>query len=169
MRRSGTAATAVVGLLVTVVAGCDLAGGSEVARKPSPSPSAPFTRETAAAEIASVTAASGLDAGDTSTAGLPRGAWQRCVAPWTADGLADDAAGAFEAAVRRLRQRDWEIVSRHAERDVTFRTLAKRGWKVYARHYAARGTGGGQSVVFTAVEDGCELPGPVRDGYEDPA
>ncbi|WP_307127273.1 hypothetical protein [Streptomyces sp. B1I3] len=162
--------TAAVSVLVTMVAGCDLVGGSEAAPPPpSPSPLAPFTRETAAAEIASVTAASGLPAGDTSTAGRPEGAWQQCVAPWTADAPAADAAEGFEAAVKRLRQQDWEIVSSHAEQDVTFRTLVKRGWKVYARHHAPRAPGDEQLVAFTAVEDGCELPGPVRGDYEDPA
>ncbi|WP_254667914.1 hypothetical protein [Streptomyces griseus] len=172
MRRSGTAAaTAVASVFVTVttVAGCGLADGSGAAPGPSPSPSAPYTRETAAAEIASVTEASGLRGGDTSTAGAPRGSWRACVAPWTAQAPAAYAAEAFEATVKRLRQHDWEIVSSHAERDVTFRTLVKRNWKVYARHYAPPGPDGEQTVAFTAVEDGCALPGPVRGAYTDPA
>jgi hypothetical protein len=154
---------------MTVTAGCGLVGEEGAAPKPSPVPTVPFTKETVTGEIAAVAGTAGLPAGDTSTAGLPAGDWQECIAPWMGDAPAAGAAVAFEAAVRQLRQQDWEIVSSHAEQDVTFRTLAKRGWKVYARHYAMAGFGTEQIVSLTAVEDGCELPEEIRGDYEDPA
>lgn len=154
---------------MTMAAGCGLVGGSEGEPKASPSPTAPFTKQTVGDEIAALADAAGLPPGDTSTAGMPEGAWQDCVAPWMGDAPAADAARAFEATVKALRGQDWEIVSRHEEQDVTFRTLAKRGWKVFARHYAMEGFGTEQIVSLTAVEDGCELPGSIRGDYEDPA
>jgi hypothetical protein len=154
---------------MTVTAGCGLTDESGGAPAPSAEPPAPFTKDAVAGEIEAVARNGGLPPGDSSTAGLPKGAWRTCVAPWRGDAPAADAAGAFETAVRKLRQQDWEIVSSHAERDVTYRTLAKRGWKVYARHYTAKAAGPGQLVSLTAVEDGCELPEGIRRGYEDPA
>ncbi|HWU07663.1 MAG TPA: hypothetical protein VN520_14985 [Streptomyces sp.] len=166
--RTGTAAVAaVVAGFMTVTTGCGLIGESDAAPAPSPEPTVPFTSRTVADEITGFARAAGLPDGDTSTAGLPEGDWRRCVVPWAGDAPAADAAGAFEATVMRMRQHDWEIVSSHAERDVTYRTLAKRGWKLYARHRTAGGAG--QAVSLTAVEDGCELPRRIRDGYEDPA
>ncbi|MEU4260871.1 hypothetical protein ACYCCF_08130 [Streptomyces argenteolus] len=167
--RRTVAVAAAVSAFMTVTAGCGLVGEDGTAPEPSPEPTVPFTRETVAGETAAAAGTAGLPAGDTSTAALPAGDWHTCVAPWTGDVPAAGAAGAFEAAVRQLRQQEWEIVSSHAEQDVTFRTLAKRGWKVYARHYAAEGSGTGQIVSLTAVEDGCELPKEIRADYEDPA
>ncbi|MGW0789598.1 hypothetical protein ACWD04_15385 [Streptomyces sp. NPDC002911] len=170
MRRSRTAAAvAVAAGFMTVTAGCGLTGEHASAPAPSPDPTPPFTTQTVADEIAGFARAGGLPPGDTSTAGLPKGDWQQCVAPWTGDVLEADAAGAFEATVLRLRQHDWEIVSSHAEHEVTYRTLTKRGWKLYARHYAAQGVAAGQVVSLTAVEDGCRLPAGIKGGYEDPA
>ncbi|MFI2782565.1 hypothetical protein [Streptomyces sp. ALB3] len=169
MRRRRTTVAAVAAGLMTVTAGCGLVGESGAATAPSPEPTPPFTARTVAEEIAGFARAGGLPPGDTSTAGLPEGDWRTCVAPWKGDAPAADAAGAFEATVLRLRQHDWEIVSSHAEQDVTYRTLAKRGWKLYARHYAAKGPDAGPTVSLTAVEDGCELPRRVRSDYEDPA
>ncbi|WP_406395766.1 hypothetical protein [Streptomyces sp. NBC_00887] len=167
--RRTVAVTAAVSAFMTMAAGCGLVGGSEGAPKASPSPTAPFTKQTVGDEIAALADAAGLPPGDTSTAGMPEGAWQDCVAPWTGDAPAADAARAFEATVKALRGQDWEIVSSHEEQDVTFRTLAKRGWKVFARHYAMEGFGTEQIVSLTAVEDGCELPEAIRGDYEDPA
>ncbi|MCX5412892.1 hypothetical protein [Streptomyces sp. NBC_00059] len=155
--------------LMTMTAGCGLMDESESAPTASPEPIVPFTRDTVAGEIEAVARNGGLPAGDTSTAGLPKGAWHTCVAPWWGEAPTAGAADAFDTAVRKLRQQDWEIVSSHAEQDVTYRTLAKRGWKVYARHYTAQTTGPEQLVSLTAVEDGCELPEDIRGGYEDPA
>ncbi|MBM7438691.1 hypothetical protein [Streptomyces sp. HB132] len=168
--RRGTAAVAVVAAgFMTVTAGCGLTDESEGAPAPSPEPTPAFTTQTVADEIAGLALAGGLPEGDTSTAGLPKGAWRTCVAPWTGDAPAAGAADAFEATVMRLRQHDWEIVSSHAEQEITYRTLAKRGWKLYARHYTGEGAGAGQTVALTAVEDGCRLPKRVRGDYEDPA
>ncbi|MET8172129.1 hypothetical protein [Streptomyces clavifer] len=161
--------TAVMSAVMTVTAGCGLVGEDEPAPKPSREPALPFTKEAVTGEMAVVAGTAGLPAGDTSTAGLPAGDWQDCVAPWMGDAPAAGAADAFEAAVRQLRQQEWEIVSSHVEQDVTYRTLAKRGWKVYARHYAMEGFGAEQVVSLTAVEDGCELPEEIRGDYEDPA
>lgn len=153
---------------MTVTSACGLVGESEGAPAPSSrEPAPPFTTQTVADEIAGFARAGGLPEGDTSTAGLPEGEWRKCVVPWTGEAPAAGAAGAFEGTVLRLRQHDWEIVSSHAERDVTYRTLAKRGWKLYARHHAVKGAG--QTVSLTAVEDGCRLPGRIRSTYEDPA
>ncbi len=168
--RRGTAAVAVVAAgFMTATAGCGLVGDSEGVAAASPEPTPPFTTRTAADEIAGLALAGGLPEGDTSTAGLPRGGWRTCVAPWTGDAPAAEAAGAFEATVLRLRQHDWELVSSHSEQDITYRTLAKRGWKLYARHYTADTSEAGQAVSLTAVEDGCRLPRKVRGDYEDPA
>ncbi|WP_241195245.1 hypothetical protein [Streptomyces sp. ADI93-02] len=152
---------------MTVTTGCGLISDSGSAPAASPETPPPFTTETVADEIAGFARAAGLPPGDTSTAVLPKGDWHTCVAPWTGYAPAADAAGAFEATVLRLRQHDWEIVSSHAERDVTYRTLAKRGWKLYARYYADADTA--RTVSLTAVEDGCRLPGKIRAGYADPA
>ncbi|MFF5896198.1 hypothetical protein ACFY8O_09785 [Streptomyces argenteolus] len=168
-RRGTAAATAVVAGLMTVTAGCGLGDESGSAPAPSPEPTVPFTKETVTAEIEAVARNGGLPAGHTSMAGLPTGAWHTCVVPWWGDAPAAEAEGAFETAVRKLRQQDWEIVSSHAEQDVTYRTLAKRNWKLYARHYTLTDSGPEQLVSLTAVEDGCELPEDIRGGYEDPA
>ncbi|WP_405661939.1 hypothetical protein OG379_12000 [Streptomyces sp. NBC_01166] len=168
MRRRRTAAVAAVAAgFMTVTTGCGLISDSESAPPPSPDPTPPFTTPTVADEIAGFAEAAGLPPGDTSTARLPEGDWNGCVAPWTGYAPAADAAGAFEATVMRLRQHDWEIVSSHAEQDVTYRTLAKRGWKLYARYYAVENAG--RTVSLTAVEDGCRIPEKIRDDYEDPA
>ncbi|MFE9725206.1 hypothetical protein ACFYQ5_16810 [Streptomyces sp. NPDC005794] len=170
MRRSRTAAVvAVAAGLMTATAGCGLIEDSEGVPAPSPDPAPPFAAQTVADEIAGFARAGGLPPGDTSTAGLPKGAWQKCVAPWKGDVPEADGADAFEATVLRSRQHDWEIVSSHAEHEVTYRTLAKRGWKLYARHHAAEGSGAGRTVSLTAVEDGCRLPARIRGDYEDPA
>ncbi|MFB8024787.1 hypothetical protein ACFQ6U_01160 [Streptomyces sp. NPDC056465] len=167
MRKRRTAAVAAVAGFMTVTAGCGLAGETGTVPKATRVPLPPLTAGTVGDEIEGFARAGGLPPGDTSATGLPGGEWRTCVAPWTGYAPAADAAGAFEATVMRLRQHDWEIVSSHAERDVTYRTLAKRGWKVYARYYAAESAG--WTVSLTAVEDGCKLPGKVRAGYEDPA
>ncbi|MFD5870991.1 hypothetical protein [Streptomyces sp. NPDC060322] len=168
MRRRRTAAVAAVAAgCMTVTAGCGLMEEAGTVPKATRVPLPPLTAGTVADEIEGFARAAGLPPGDTSAAGLPKGDWRTCVAPWTGYAPAADAAGAFEATVMRLRQHDWEIVSSHAERDITYRTLAKRGWKVYARYYAAESAG--WTVSLTAVEDGCELPGKVRAGYADPA
>jgi len=167
-RRRTAAVSAVAAGCMTMTAGCGLIGESEgVPAASSREPAPPFTTGSVADEIAGFARLAGLPPGDTSSAGLPEGDWQKCVAPWTGHAPAADAAGAFEATVLRLRQHDWEIVSSHAERDVTYRTLAKRGWKLYARYYAVENAG--RTVSLTAVEDGCRLPERVRGDYEDPA
>lgn len=163
------AAAAVATGFMTVTAGCGIVGESESATAPSPEPTPPFTTRTVADEIAGFARAGGLPPGDTSTAGLPRGDWQQCVAPWTGDVPEADADGAFEATVLRLRQHDWEIVSSHTDHEVTYRTLAKRNWKLYARYHAGEGSTRGRTVSLTAVEDGCRLPAGVKGDYEDPA
>lgn len=171
VRRRGTAAAAVAVAVFTTTAGCGLVGDSESATAPasSPDPVVPYTRETAAGEITSLALAGGLPAGGMAMSGLPKGGWRNCVAPWTTEAPAAGAADAFEATVMRLRQHDWEIVSSHAEKDITYRTLAKRGWKIYARYYAMEGFGPDRIVSLTAVEDGCALPERIRGDYEDPA
>ncbi|MFC8227120.1 hypothetical protein [Streptomyces sp. NPDC057287] len=166
-RRRTAAVTAVAAGCMTVTAGCGLVGETETVPRATRVPLPPLTAETVADEIAGFAVAGGLPPGDTSTTGLPEGDWRTCVAPWTGYAPAADSAGAFEATVLRLRQHDWEIVSSHAERDVTYRTLAKRGWKLYARYYAVENAG--RTVYLTAVEDGCRLPGKIRGDYEDPA
>lgn len=166
----GTAtAVAVAAGFMTVTAGCDLIGEHASAPVPSSRPTPPFTARTVAGEIAGFARAGGLLPGGTFTAGLPKGDWRKCVAPWTGDAPPADAAGAFEATVLRLRQHDWEIVSSHTEREITYRTLVKRGWKLYARHYAAEGPGTRPTVSLTAVEDDCRPPARIRGDYEDPA
>ncbi|MFS0698053.1 hypothetical protein [Streptomyces nitrosporeus] len=154
---------------MAVTTGCGLIGPDEekTPAKASPSPLLPFTKETVADEIAAYTFAAGLPDGDTSAAGMPEGAWRECVTPWHGTVPADRAAEGFEGTVKRLRQHDWEIVSRHAEGDVSFRTFAKRGWKLYARHQALGDNT--QAVAFTGVEDGCELPEGLKDEVLDPA
>lgn len=152
---------------MTLTAGCGLDEESGSAPAPSPEPTLPFTADLVSDETAALARAGGLPPGDTSGAGLPEGDWRRCVAPWTGYAPAADAADAFESTVTGLRQHDWEIVSRHTGRDVTYRTLAKRGWKLYARYYTAESAG--WTVSLTAVEDGCRVPEKVRDDYEDPA
>ncbi|WP_329036892.1 hypothetical protein OHT61_09710 [Streptomyces sp. NBC_00178] len=169
MRTRGTAAAAAAVAGFMTMTGCGLVGHDEAAPAASPVPLVPYTRESAATEIASLARAGGLPDGDTSTAGLPTGDYRSCVAPWLGEAPAAGAAGAFDATVTRLRQHDWEIVSSHAEKDVTYRTLAKRGWKLFARHYTMKGFGPDQIVSLTAVEDGCELPRQIRGDYEDPA
>ncbi|WP_031090106.1 hypothetical protein [Streptomyces sp. NRRL WC-3549] len=161
--------TAAVSGFMTVASGCGLVGEEAgAAVGPTGGPDAPFTREAVAAEISAYTRAAGLPEGDTSVEGVDAGGGKGCVAPWLGDVPAGRAAEGFEGTVKRLRQHDWEIVSRHTEGAVTFRTLAKRGWKLYARHYALEDLGRTQIVTFTGVEDGCELPDPVRDAYADP-
>ncbi|GAA2946824.1 MULTISPECIES: hypothetical protein [Streptomyces] len=160
--------TAAVSGFITVAAGCGLVGEEASAAKPARVPAAPFTEEAVAGEIAAYTRAAGLPEGDTSVKGVDDGAPKACVATWLGDVPADRAAEGFEGTVKRLRQHDWEIVSRHTEGVVTFRTLAKRGWKLYARHYASKDLGSTQIVMFTGVEDGCDLSAPVRDAYADP-
>ncbi|MFJ8750487.1 hypothetical protein ACIREO_14305 [Streptomyces sp. NPDC102441] len=168
MRRRRTVAVAAVAAgFMTVTTGCGVLADSGSAPVPSPEPTPQFTARTVSDEIAGFAEAGGLPPGDTSTGGLPKGEWHTCVAPWTGYAPAADSAGAFEATVMRLRQHDWEIVSSHAEHDVTYRTLAKRGWKLYARYYAVADTG--RTVSLTAVEDGCRLPAKIRGDYEDPA
>ncbi|MER5550868.1 hypothetical protein ABT001_04130 [Streptomyces sp. NPDC002793] len=167
-RGTAAAAVAVAAGFMTVTTGCGLMGEHASAPAPSPDPTPPFTARTVAEEIAGFARAGGLPPGDTSTAGLPKGDWRQCVAPWTAEAPEADADGVFEATVLRLRQHDWEIVSSHAEHQVTYRTLAKRGWKLYARH-AAGGSGAGRTVSLTAVEDGCRLPARIKRDYEDQA
>ncbi|MEV6311144.1 hypothetical protein AB0M10_21390 [Streptomyces sp. NPDC051840] len=171
MRRRRTAAVAVMAAgFMTLTAGCGLMAEEEILPKPTREPLPPLTAGAVSDEIAGLARAGGLPDGDTSTAGLPEGAWRACMAPWTGRAPAADAAGAFEATVMRLRQHDWEIVSSHSGHDVTYRTLAKRGWKLYARSYgAAAAPGPGAKVSLTAVEDDCEPPAKVRAGYEDPA
>ncbi|MFJ8884246.1 hypothetical protein ACIRJR_12665 [Streptomyces sp. NPDC102402] len=171
MRRRRTAAVAAVAAgFMTVTAGCGLVGDEEVLpAKATREPLPPLTAGAVADEIAGLARAGGLPAGDTSGAGEPKGAWRTCVAPWDGEAPTAGAAGAFEATVLRFRQHDWEIVSSHAERDVTYRTLAKRGWKLYARYRAEADPGAPRALSLTAVEDGCELPGKIRRAYEDPA
>ncbi|MDF6021425.1 hypothetical protein [Streptomyces sp. JH34] len=166
--RRGTTVVAVGAAgLMTMTAGCGLVGESASApATPSPEPTLPFTTGLVADEIAGFARAGGLPPGDTSATGLPDGDWRTCVAPWKGYAPAADSAGAFEATVTRLRQHDWEIVSSHAEGDVTYRTLAKRGWKLYARYRAEESAGA--TVSLTAVEDSCRLPGEIRGDYEDP-
>ncbi|MFD6280498.1 hypothetical protein ACFWFI_33795, partial [Streptomyces sp. NPDC060209] len=82
--RRGRAAGAVVAAgFMTVTAGCGLTGESESAPPPSPEPTLPFTSGIVADEIAGFARAGGLPPGDTSAAGLPKGDWLNCVAPWT--------------------------------------------------------------------------------------
>ncbi|MFE4449833.1 hypothetical protein [Streptomyces sp. NPDC056796] len=166
--RRGTAAVAAVTAgLMTVTAGCGLLDESGTPLAPTPEPTPPFVARTVADEIAGFARAAGLPDGNTSTGGLPGGDWQKCVAPWTGYAPAAGAADAFEGTLTRLRQHDWELVSSHAVRDITYRTLAKRGWKLYARYHAVQGAG--PTVSLNAVEDGCRLPGKARGAYEDPA
>jgi hypothetical protein len=165
--RRGTAAVAVAAGFMAMTTGCGLISDSDSAPAASQEPAPPFTVQTVSDEISGFARAAGLPPGDTSTVRLPKGGWHTCVAPWTGYAPAADAAGAFEGTVLRLRQHDWEIVSSHAEQDVTYRTLAKRGWKLYARYYAVENAG--RTVSLTAVEDGCRVPRKIRATYEDPA
>ncbi|MFE4689025.1 hypothetical protein ACFRH6_03085 [Streptomyces sp. NPDC056749] len=154
--------------LITLTAGCGLVGDAGSAPAPSPEPTPPFTAQTVADEIAGFARAGGLPEGDTSASGPAKGDWRTCVAPWTGDAPAAGAADAFDATVTRLRQHDWEIVSSHAEQDVTYRTLSKRGWMLYARYHDGDGSGTVRTVSLNAVEDSCRLPGKIRGDYEDP-
>ncbi|MFE3516063.1 hypothetical protein [Streptomyces sp. NPDC059166] len=177
MRRRRTAAVAAMAAgFMALTAGCGLTGEDEILPKATREPLPPLTASAVSDEISGLARAGGLPDGDTSPAGLPKGGWRDCMAPWTGRAPAADAAGAFEATVTRLREHDWEIISSHtghdshSGHDVTYRTLAKRGWKLYARRYDdASAPGPGADVSLTAVEDGCEPPAKVRAGYEDPA
>ncbi len=167
--RRGTATVAVMAAgLITLTAGCGLVGDAGSAPAPSPEPTPPFTAQTVADEIAGFARAGGLPEGDTSASGPAKGDWRACVAPWTGDAPAAGAADAFDATVTRLRQHDWEIVSSHAEQDITYRTLSKRGWMLYARYHDGDGSGTLRTVSLNAVEDSCRLPGKVLGDYEDP-
>ncbi|AWL38177.1 MULTISPECIES: hypothetical protein [unclassified Streptomyces] len=161
--------TVAVSGFMSVASGCGLLGQEAGAAKPSRVPPAPFTGETVAGEISAYTTAAGLPEGDTSLDGLPEGGWRACVVPWSGQVPEDVAAAGFEGTEERLRSHDWEIVSSHAEGEAVFRTFAKRGWKLYARSWALLGPDRTRSVTFTGVEDGCEVPGEVRDEYTDPA
>ncbi|MEE1738531.1 hypothetical protein [Streptomyces sp. BE147] len=162
------ALAAVVSATLIGTAGCGLVDqDTRSAPKPPPTPTTPFTKEAVANEVGAAADASGLPPGDDSTAGMPEGEWQSCVAPWMADAPEADAADAFAATVKTLRKQGWKLTTSRAEQDVTFRTLTKRGWKVYARHYAMDGFGAEQPVSLTAVKDGCELPEEIKGDFQD--